>query len=369
MTIPLVDLVAQYHTLKPEIDQAIQRVLESGQFILGSEVSLLEEEVANYLGAKYAVGVASGTDALIMALRALDIGSGDEVLLPAYTFFATAGAVLHVGAIPIFVDIDAQTYCMDVYLAQSKITSRTKAIIPVHLFGHPVDMEAVFELSETYRLKVIEDNAQAFGAEYFAKKTGSFSDAACLSFFPTKNLGGYGDGGMVVTSHADIAEKVRMLRTHGWRKKYFPEELGYNSRLDALQAAILRVKLSHVDEWNQRRRQLAQEYKVRLESMEIQIPSEATNIKHAYHLYVIRYKNRDRIRQVLKEANVSSDVYYPQPPYLATPCRKLGYQLGAFPISDLASKETLAIPLYPEMNNAQIDYIVANIQRAIGLNT
>ena len=225
-SIPLLDLVAQYQTIQPEIDAAIQRVLQSGRFILGIEVSTLEDEVASYLSVKHGIGVASGTDALILALRALDIGLGDEVIIPAYSFFATLGAVLHVGAKPMIVDIDPKTYNINVEQVQANITSTTKAIIPVHLYGHPADMDLLRETAQNYSLKIIEDNAQAFGADYQGAKTGSLGDISCLSFFPSKNLGGYGDGGMVVTNDDAIAQKVRMLRTHGWKRKYFPEVLG-----------------------------------------------------------------------------------------------------------------------------------------------
>lgn len=252
--IPLMDMVAQYRSIQSEIDEAIRQVLEAGQFILGPNVAALEKEIAVYLGVKRGVGVASGTDALLLAMRALEIGDGDEVIVPSYTFFATAGAVLLAGATPVCVDVEPKNYTIDVQQIAERITPRTKAIIPVHLYGHPAEMTAVMELARTHGLKVIEDNAQAFGAEYRGRKTGSMGDVACLSFFPSKNLGGCGDGGMVVTNDDQLADRVRMLRAHGWRKKYFPEMLGYNSRLDELQAAILRVKLRHIDEWNQRRR-------------------------------------------------------------------------------------------------------------------
>ena len=248
--IPLVDLTAQYHSIKEEIDAAVSATLESGHFILGPAVSTFEQSVASYLGVEQAIGLASGTDALVLALRALNIGPGDEVIVPAYTFFATAGTVMSVGAKPVFVDIDPASYEIDVTQIKDRITPRTKAIIPVHLYGHPAEMDPILEIAKGHNLKVIEDNAQGFGAEYKGKKTGSLGDIACLSFFPTKNLGAYGDGGMVVTNDPALAERMRRLRTHGWKKKYYSEEVGYNSRLDALQAAILQAKLPHVDAWN-----------------------------------------------------------------------------------------------------------------------
>jgi dTDP-4-amino-4,6-dideoxygalactose transaminase len=362
--IPLLDLVAQYHSIQSEVDSAIRRVMESGLCILGSEVVALEQEVAEYIGVQYAIGVASGTDALILTLRALDIGPGDEVIVPAYTFFATVGAVLHVGAKPVFVDIDSDTYCLNVGKITKTITSRTKAIIPVHLFGHPVDMNSLMQIARIHGLKVVEDNAQAFGAAYNGQRTGSFGDVACLSFFPTKNLAGYGDGGMVVTNDCEIAERIRMLRTHGWKRKYYPELLGYNSRLDSLQAAILRVKLRHVDEWNIRRRQIAEQYSDRLSHLDIVVPYASPDVYHVYHLYVVRVTGRDKLRQTLNDFGIASDVYYPQPPYMAEVCRHLGHRPSDFPVSEQASRELLAVPLYPEVNQEDMDLVVAALKKA-----
>ena len=362
--IPLVDLVAQYHSIQSEIDTSIHQVLESGQFILGTQVSSLEKEVAAYLGVKHAIGVASGTDALILALRSLKIGPGDEVILPAYTFYATAGAILSVGATPVFVDVNPNTYCLDTRLVEHHINSKTKAIIPVHLFGYPVEMESLLKQANAYGLKIVEDNAQAFGSEYSGRMTGSFGDLACLSFFPTKNLGGYGDGGMVVTNEDALADYVRTLRTHGWKKKYYPEIQGYNSRLDALQAAILRAKLPHVNVWNEQRRELAHRYTQLLSSLDLVTPCEMPGSKHVYHLYVIRVKNRDKLQGYLKEAGIASEVYYPQPAYLAKPCSMLGYVPGDFPEADLASQETLAIPLYPELGIDRLNLVVTALKKA-----
>jgi dTDP-4-amino-4,6-dideoxygalactose transaminase len=361
--IPLIDLVAQYRSIQPEIDAAIQKVLITGRFILGDEVSALEGEIATYLGVKHGVGVASGTDALILALRALGIGPGDEVILPAYTFFATAGAVLNVGATPKLVDIDPKTYCLDIEQVKASISPATKAIIPVHLYGHPAEMNPILELAQEYGLKIIEDNAQAFGASYHGRKSGSFGDLACLSFFPSKNLGGYGDGGMVVTDDEDLANKVRMLRTHGWQQKYFPKILGYNSRLDTLQAAILRVKLGHVDRWNGRRRELAEAYNKSLSRLpDLTLPYQAPGVKHVYHLYVVRSQIRDELQKHLKQKGIASSVYYPQPLHLSDPSKGLGYQVGDFPHAESASRETLAIPLYPEMTLDQVNRVVAVIR-------
>lgn len=365
--VPLLDLVAQYQTIKTEIDAAIQKVLASGRFILGGEVSSLESEIADYLGVRYAAGVASGTDALIMALQALEIGPGDEVILPVYTFFATVGAVLHMGAKPVLVDIDPGTYCIDIEHIRTGISPSTKAIIPVHLYGYPADMAPIAEIAEEYGLKIIEDNAQAFGAEYKGQKTGSIGDMACLSFFPSKNLGAYGDGGMIVTDDQALFEKVSILRTHGWKKKYFPLILGYNSRLDTLQAAVLRVKLRYLDEWNDRRRAIAAEYTERLKYLPgIQTPSEAPESKHVYHLYILQTDDRGKIQLALKESAIATGVYYPQPLHMTQPCQNLGYKPGDFPVAECASVETLAIPIYPEMTESQIDLVVETIIKGVG---
>jgi dTDP-4-amino-4,6-dideoxygalactose transaminase len=359
--LPLIDLIAQYRSIQSEIDEAIRRVLESGQFILGPEVKAFETEASEYLGVKHSIGVASGTDALILSLRALDIKLGDEVIVPAYTFFGTIGAVLSVGAKPVFVDIDPDTYCIDPQQVPQKITTQTRAIIPVHLYGHPADMASVNKIAENHDLKVIEDNAQALGAEYNGRRTGSFGDMACLSFFPSKNLGACGDGGMIVANDDDLAARLRMLRTHGWRKKYFPEELGFNSRLDELQAAILRTKLHYLDKWNNRRRKIAQIYDTAFARLGLQTPTENAKAKHVYHLYVIQIDDRDNVRNQLATMGIASAVYYPQAPYLAEPCRTFGYSPGDFPIADQASRNSLAIPIFPEMTSEQCDLAIAGL--------
>jgi dTDP-4-amino-4,6-dideoxygalactose transaminase len=363
--IPLVDLTAQYHSIREEIDAAIHVTLESGQFILGPMVSKFEQSVAAYLGADHAIGLASGTDALVLALRALDIGAGDEVIIPAYTFFATAGTVMSVGATPVFADIDPLTYELDVSQLEVRITPRTKAIIPVHLYGHPANMDPILELARSHGLRVIEDNAQAFGATYRRKKTGSIGDIGCLSFFPTKNLGAFGDGGMAVTNNPALAERMRILRTHGWKKKYYSEEVGYNSRLDALQAAILQAKLPHVDSWNEKRRGLARRYTERLAPLGVTVPVECEWGRHVYHLYIIRSDKRDELRAFLKQREIAAEVYYPLPPHLSTPCKKLGYKEGDFPYAERASQETLALPLYPELTAEQQNKVIAAVNQFV----
>jgi dTDP-4-amino-4,6-dideoxygalactose transaminase len=365
MNIPLLDLVAQYHTIKDDVDKAVLGVLESGRFILGPNVAALEQEVAAYLGVKHAIGVASGTDALVIALRAVDVKPGDEVIVPAYSFFATAGTVLTVGARPVFVDIHPETYLIDIHKIEAAITPRTKAIIPVHLYGQPADMDEILTLAQKHGLAVVEDNAQAFGAQYKGKMTGAIGNSGCLSFFPSKNLGAYGDSGMIVTNDDQVAEKSRMLRTHGWKKKYFPEILGYNSRLDEMQAAILRVKLKHLDQWNTRRGEIARTYTASLSALGLRPPVEAPDRTHVYHLYMVPFRQRDQVQQALKEAGIASEVYYPQPLHLATPCRALGYSEGQFPISEQASRTLLALPLYPELTNAQIEEILSSVEKIV----
>ncbi len=359
--ISLVDLTAQYHSIKEEIDSAVLSTLESGHFILGPQVVKFEESIAAYLGVNHAIGLASGTDALVLALRALNIGAGDEVIIPAYTFFATAGTVMAVGAKPVFVDVDPQSYQIDVSKIKSAITPKTKAIIPVHLYGHPAEMNPILEIARKNNLKVIEDNAQGLGAEYLGKKTGSFGDISCLSFFPTKNLGAFGDAGMVVTNDPVLAERMRMLRTHGWKKKYYSEEVGYNSRLDALQAAILQAKFPHLDSWNEKRRELAHRYSEKLGSSSVVIPVEREWGKHVYHLYIVRSEKREALQAFLKQKGIASEVYYPLPPHLATPCRKFGYKEGDFPHAEKASIETFALPLYPELTLSQQDEVIAAV--------
>ncbi|GJQ34874.1 MAG: hypothetical protein JETCAE01_08840 [Anaerolineaceae bacterium] len=363
--ISLVDLTAQYHSIKKEIDAAVLSTLESGHFILGPQVVKFEESIASYLGVKHAIGLASGTDALVIAMRALNIGEGDEVIIPAYTFFATAGTVMSVGAKPVIVDIDPQSYQINVGKIEAAITSNTKAIIPVHLYGHPSEMNPILEIARRYGLKVIEDNAQGYGAEYLGRKTGAMGEVGCLSFFPTKNLGAYGDGGMVVTNDEALAEQMRMLRAHGWKKKYYSEMVGYNSRLDAIQAAILQAKFAHLDEWNDKRRELAKRYNEHLAPLGIVTPVEREWAKHVYHLYIIRSAKRDELQAFLKEKGIASEVYYPIPPHLSVPCRKYGYKEGDFLHAENAAKETLALPLYPELTLKQQDEVIAAVKEFV----
>ncbi len=365
MKIPLMDMSAQYQSIRAEIDQAMQQAIEGGQLILGPNVSAIEKEIAHYLGVSHAVGVASGTDALVLGLRAVSIQPGDEVILPTYTFFATVEAVMQVGATPVFVDSQPDTYCLNVDQVEARLTERTKAVMAVHLYGCPAEMDSLRELTQSRGIKIIEDNAQAMGADYHGMKTGSIGDVGCLSFFPSKNLGAYGDGGMVVTNDAGVAQRVRMLRTHGWQKKYFPEMVGYNSRLDEIQAAILRVKLQYLDAWNAKRRELAHEFTARLQKLGIGVPCEPPQSNHVYHLYIIAVENRETVQAALKEAGIASGIYYPQPLHEAEPCRALGYSKGSFPIAEEACRKTLAIPLFPEMSQAQVDEVLTVLERII----
>ncbi len=345
----------------------MQTVLDSGIFILGPNVMALEEEVASYLGVRYAIGVASGTDALVLTLRAYGIGFGDEVIVPAYTFFATAEAVSQAGGTPIFVDIDHRTYNIDGAQLEAKVTSRTKAIIPVHLYGHPADMDPILELAKRRRLRIIEDNAQSMGAEYKGRKTGAFGHAGCLSFFPSKNLGAYGDGGMIVTDDPLLADAVRKLRTHGWGTKYHPEMIGFNSRLDELQAAILRVKLKHLDAWNELRRRAAGKFLELLAGVDVELPWEAPYAKHVYHVYIIRVKQRKTLQEHLRSVGIATGLYYPLALHRLEPYRHLGYCPDTFPEAERAAQETLAVPMYPEMKDKQIQAVASGVREGLEL--
>ncbi len=363
-TIPLIDLRAQYQSIKPEIDEAIQRVLDGGQFILGPEVEALEREIAAYCGTTHAVAVASGTDALELSLRAFGIGPGDEVITTAFSFFATAEAIIAVGAVPVFVDIEPVTYNLDPTAVAARVTPRTKAIILVHLYGHPCAMDPLMAIAKAHRLKVLEDCAQAIGARYRNQPVGSFGHAGALSFFPSKNLGGYGDGGMVVTSDATLAEQVRLLRVHGSRERYQHVSIGKNSRLDELQAAILRVKLRHLDEWNEARRRNVQHYNKAFQARrvgQLVLPRELPDCRHVYHLYSIRTPERSRIQEILTRQGIATQIAYPSP--LTTQPALASYlkNQAPCPVASAVSQDILALPFYPELPVAAIDTIVDQI--------
>ena len=378
MKIPILDLTRQYHAIQKEIDAAIRRVLESGRFILGPEVEAFEAEVAQYLGVKHAIGVASGTDALLLSLKALNIGSGDGVVVPSFTFFATAGVVANVGAIPVFADIDPKTFNIDPKKLRQLLTDHSslithhssltaiKAVIPVHLYGQPADMDEIMAIAEEFELYVVEDAAQAIGAEYKGQKVGTIGHLGCFSFFPTKNLGAYGDGGLVVTNDDELAERVRMLRVHGSKPKYYHHLVGMNSRLDALQAAILRAKLQYLTEWTAARKRLADRYDELLGGIGgLVLPHRAPNRTHIFHQYTIRVLNgkRDALREHLKAQGIGTEVYYPLPLHLQPCFRHLGYREGDLPESERASSEVLSLPMFPELTEEEQEYGVSEVRR------
>lgn len=366
MIVPKIDLRLQYETIKLEIDQVIHEVLTSGQFILGEKVQNFEKAMAIYCGVKYTCGVASGTDGLVLALRALGIGAGDEVIVPAFSFLATASSVLHVNATPVFVDIDSDTYNIDPVQIEQAITSRTKAIIPVHLYGQPADMDKIQSIAKKHKLIIIEDACQAIGAKYKGKSVGNFGDAAILSFYPTKNLGAYGDSGMILTNEPEVIEKVQVLRNHGMTSKYYHSILGYNSRMDAIQGAVLNVKLRYLDEWNLKRQQIADQYNSLLNGLVsqevVELPTLMSDVTHVFHQYVIKVKDRDDLAQYLLEKGIGVEIYYPICLHLQPCLAFLNYHHGQLPITEFAAKSVLALPVDPLLSEEQIRYVVENIK-------
>ncbi|MGE0822608.1 MAG: DegT/DnrJ/EryC1/StrS family aminotransferase [Candidatus Binatia bacterium] len=370
MQVPLLDLRAQYATLRTEIRAAIDRVCESQQFILGPEVRALEEEIARFCGTQFAVGVSSGTDALLAALMALGVGAEDEVITTPYSFFATVGVIARVGARPVFVDIDPQTFNLDVGAVATRISKKTKVIIPVHLFGLCADMVPLRTLAAEHGLFIVEDAAQALGAtDAHGRMAGTTGDIGCFSFFPSKNLGAFGDGGMIVTNNQQLATTLRALRVHGGESKYQYHLIGGNFRLDALQAAILRVKLPYLPVWIEARRRNAQRYRNLFAkpggTQEIALPCDAPG--HIYNQFVIRCSERDTLQQFLRERGVATEVYYPQPLHLQECFLSLGYKYGDFPQAEKAARESLALPIYPEVSAEQQSY-VAQLCRTFFLN-
>ncbi len=356
--IPMVDLKAQYRQIKAEVEGALLEVLENAQFILGPNVQAFEREAAAHLGVKHAITCASGTDALHLALLAAGIGPGDEVITTPFTFIATAEAICYVGATPVFVDIDPRTFNIDVRRIESAITSRTRALLPVHLFGQPVEMEPLMAIARRHGLKVIEDCAQSFGAEIEGRQTGTFGDAGCFSFFPSKNLGCFGDGGMITTDSDELAETIRMLRNHGSSKRYHHDIIGYNSRLDEIQAVILRAKLKRITAYNQGRRAAAHTYTGRLEGLPgIVPPHEDGKGLHVYHQYTLLAEDRDAIMQRLRDAGISSAIYYPIPLH-RQPVFADRYREIRLPVSESVATRCLSLPIYPELESEQIHTIV-----------
>jgi dTDP-4-amino-4,6-dideoxygalactose transaminase len=357
MKLNMVDVVGQYRTIKAEVDQAIHAVLDSGQFILGKEVGELECSVAGYLGVKYAVGCASGTDALQIAMMALGIGPGDEVITTPFTFVATAETIAILGAKPVYVDIDPRTYNIDPAGIERAVTKRTKAIIPVHLYGQAVDMDPIMEFSRSRGIPVIEDAAQALGASYKGRKVCGIGAIGAISFFPSKNLGCFGDGGMVVTNDVALGERMRVIAAHGSRVRYYHEVLGVNSRLDTIQAAILNVKLKHLDRWNQARRDAAARYAARLEGIPITAHSVTPYAEHIFHQYTIRAEKRDALASFLKERGIPHAIYYPVPLHLQKAFAISGNRDGDFPKSEQAAREVLSLPMHSELSEEQVGFI------------
>jgi dTDP-4-amino-4,6-dideoxygalactose transaminase len=392
MNIPLIDLQAQYNSLAEKLDKAALGVLSSANYIMGKTVIDFEKDFANFIGVKHAISVGNGTDALVISLKAMGIGEGDEVITTPFTFFATAETISAVGATPVFVDVDKETFNIDVTKIEEKITSKTKAIMPVHIFGQAADMDEINEIAKKHNLYVIEDACQAVGGKYKGRKIGTLGDVACFSFFPTKNLGCAGDGGIIVTDNDEIATIIRALRTHGSGEngqkaynllnnieeevkivdgandtvynplKYYNYLIGYNSRLDAIQAAILSVKLKEIDSWNSKRREIVELYNKALQNNDLVTPTAKDCNEHVYHMYILQSENREEIIEKLKEAGIATGVYYPVPLHLQKVYKNLGYKEGDMPVSEYLSHRTFAIPVYPELTKEQVNYIIQNLK-------
>jgi dTDP-4-amino-4,6-dideoxygalactose transaminase len=364
MNVPLLDLRAQFQSIRGEVMAAVERVFESQQFILGPEVEAFERDAAEYCYAKHAIGCGSGSDALLLALTALGVGPDDEVVTVAFSFFATASSITRLGARAVFVDISPDDFNIDPDLIERAITPRTKAILPVHLFGQCAEMDAIHDIAERHNLPVIEDAAQAIGAEYHKKRAGAMGTIGCFSFFPSKNLGGAGEGGLMTTNDDHLAEKLRLLRVHGMRPKYYHQVVGINSRLDALQAAILGVKLKYLDQWSDARRRNAEHYdRLFIEAgiEEVTRPSVRQNRRHIFNQYTIRCSRRDDLMDFLKRRGVGSEIYYPAPLHLQQCFAYLGYKAGDLPVTELASRECLSLPIYPELTEEMRRYVVDQI--------
>lgn len=363
MNIPFLDLHRQYTQIKPEIDEAIKRVVDRQYFILGEELTAFEKEFADYLGAKYIVGVGSGTDALIFALRALGIGKGDEVITQPNSFIATTLAITELGATPVFVDVDPDTYQINVSQIESKITNKTKAILPVHLYGAPCEIESIVKIAKKHNLFVVEDSCQSHGATYRERKTGTFGDIGTFSFYPGKNLGAYGDGGALCTNNEEIYHKLLKLRNYGQSKKYFHDEIGLNSRLDEIQAAILRVKLKYLDSWNKKRNEVAQKYIKGLKNIKYQkiVQDGVSN----YHIFIIQTQNRDELANHLKEKGINTLIHYPNPIHLQKCYKYLSHKIGDFPITEQLAREFQSLPMYPELKVVELTSSLRELNKFI----
>jgi len=360
--IPFVDLKAGFRPIKSEVMAALEDVFAGMNLNLGPNVQSLEQEFAAYCGTKYAIGVGSGTDAIAIALMAAGIKSGDEVITTSHTFFATAEAIAWAGALPVFVDIDPVTYNIDTLLIEKKITQKTKAIVPVHMYGQSAEMGPILDIAGRHRLKVIEDACQAHGAEHSGKRCGSIGDAGCFSFYYTKNLGGYGEGGIITTDDPDIVEKARLFRNHGHASKYEHSVMGYNSRLDEIQAAILRVKIKRLEEYTNARRAVAAVYNELLRNTPLILPDEADGRKHVYHLYVVRSRERDNLMQHLADAGIGTGIHYKNPVHLQEACKAYGCKKGDLPVTEKICEEILSLPIYPELPNADVEYVSDKIR-------
>ena len=362
--IPFINLKAEYQFIGKKLTPKINSILENGFFVLGEEVENFEEEFSKYMGSKYAISVNSGSDALFLAIKSLGIGVNDEIITVSHTYISSVDAIVRNGAKPVFVDIDQNTYCMDVSQIEEKITENTKAILPVHLYGHPAEMDSLREIAYEHGLFIIEDACQAHSAEYHGKKVGNFGDLGCFSFYPTKNLGAYGDGGMVVTDDSDLAEQLQMFRNYGQSQKYYYDFQGFNSRLDEIQAGVLRVKLKHLDDWNKKRRNIAEIYNNRLKDLNLILPIEKEGSKHVYHLYVIRCENRDKLREELSKNGIQTQIHYPVPIH-----RQKAYLHSnvdaKLPVTEKVCGEILSLPMNPFLKDDEIIYICEMMEVAL----
>ncbi len=367
MNTPFLDLKATYEELKPEFDAAYQRVMDSGWYLLGKELEAFESEFATYCGSEYCIGVGNGLDALVLILRAYDIGPGDEVIVPAHTFIATWLAVSQVGATPVPVDVESAYYGIDSLLIEAAITEKTKAIIPVHLYGHPADMGPINEIAQKHGLRVIEDAAQAHGAEYKEKRCGTLGDAAAFSFYPGKNLGAFADAGAVTTNDPAVYEKIKKLRNYGAAVRYQHELQGVNSRIDELTAAFLRIKLCKLDEWNARRKHIAERYlsDIRPLTSDLRLPAVASWATPVWHLFVVRHPNRDILQKKLADAGITTLIHYPIPPHLTGAYKPMGYVEGAFSVTEQLCGEILSLPIGPHLNDAQADFVRSELSRSL----